>query len=126
MSMDIIADALNQIRNARNARKTKIVIRRSSKLLLKIFEIMERGKYLDLYKYNPENGSVDVVVGNVSECKAIKPRLYIKKTEIFRYLRRYLPAKDYGVVVISTNKGIMTHEEAIEKEIGGSLIAYFY
>ena len=29
-------------------------------------------------------------------------------------------------MIISTNKGMMTHKEAQEEEIGGSLIAYFY
>ena len=124
--MDIIADALNQIKNAKKAKKEKLVIRKSSKFLLKIFEIMEKEKYLESYKYNLENNSVEVILGSVSECKAIKPRHYVKKDEILKYVKRYLPARDLGIIVLSTNKGVMTHEEAIEREIGGSLIAYFY
>lgn len=124
--MDIIADALNQIKNAKNARKDKIVIRKSSKFLLKIFDIMEQKKYINSYKYNPESHSVEVSIGDVSECKAIKPRHYVNKDEVLKYVKRYLPARDYGVIVISTNKGLMTHEEVLEKGLGGSLIAYFY
>jgi ribosomal protein S8 len=31
-----------------------------------------------------------------------------------------------GFVIISTNQGLMTHQTAEEKNIGGSVIAYFY
>ncbi|MEK6827540.1 MAG: 30S ribosomal protein S8 [Nanoarchaeota archaeon] len=31
-----------------------------------------------------------------------------------------------GTMIISTNKGLITHEEAKEEDIGGCLIAYFY
>ena len=126
MSQDVVADALNQIKNAKNARKEKILIVKSSKFLLKIFDIMEKEGYINSYKYNLEDHSVEVSIGNVSECKAIKPRMYVNKSEILKYVKRYLPARDYGIIVISTNKGLMTHDEALEKEIGGSLIAYFY
>jgi ribosomal protein S8 len=30
------------------------------------------------------------------------------------------------ILIISTNKGLVTHTEAQEENIGGSLIAYFY
>jgi hypothetical protein len=29
-------------------------------------------------------------------------------------------------MIVSTNKGLVTHQEAQEEQIGGSLIAYFY
>ena len=126
MSHDIVADALNEIKNASRARKEKITIKISSKLLIEILGIMETKGYVKSYKYNPENNSVEIHIGNVKECKAIKPRYYVTKDEIEKYIRRYLPARDYGVIVISTNKGLMTHEEVLEKKIGGSLVAFFY
>ena len=43
-----------------------------------------------------------------------------------KYIRRYLPARNIGTVIISTNKGMMTHKEAAEEKIGGCVIAYFY
>ncbi|VVB82159.1 30S ribosomal protein S8 [uncultured archaeon] len=41
-------------------------------------------------------------------------------------MRRYHPARGIGTLIISTNKGLMTQEEALEEGTGGSLIAYFY
>ena len=62
----------------------------------------------------------------LNECGAIKPRYYVNKSEIDKYLNRYLPSRKFGIIVVSTNKGLMGHNEAKENGIGGSLIAYFY
>ncbi|MBU1129378.1 MAG: 30S ribosomal protein S8, partial [Nanoarchaeota archaeon] len=59
-------------------------------------------------------------------CKSIKPRFTVDRTQIEKYRRRYLPARDVGTMIISTNKGLMTHQEADQEKIGGCLIAYFY
>ena len=41
-------------------------------------------------------------------------------------MKRFLPARNLGILIISTNQGLITHVDAIDKNIGGSLIAYFY
>jgi len=78
------------------------------------------------YKINPKDKSIEVALGDFTECKSIKPRFSCDKTQIEKYRRRYLPSRNLGVVIISTNKGLMTHEEAEKEKTGGSLIAYFY
>ena len=78
------------------------------------------------YKIDSKEKCIEITVGDLSECKAIKPRFSVDKTQIEKYRRRYLPARNLGTMIISTNKGLMTHEEAEEEQIGGSLIAYFY
>jgi len=50
----------------------------------------------------------------------------VKSKDIDKYVRRYLPARGIGTVVISTSKGLVTHQTAQEKGIGGSIVAYFY
>jgi len=126
MSQDIVADALNMIRNAKMARKNAVKIKRISNLLIEILKIMKQRDAIKKYKINSKNKSMEVSVGDLVNCKAIKPRFSVDKTQIEKYRRRYLPARDIGTVIISTNKGLMTHEEAQEKGIGGSLVAYFY
>jgi small subunit ribosomal protein S8 len=42
------------------------------------------------------------------------------------YFRRYLPARGIGTLIISTSKGLVTHQTALDKGIGGSIVAYFY
>ena len=50
----------------------------------------------------------------------------VSKDEIEKYVKRYLPARNIGIIIISTSEGLMTHTTAIEKKLGGSLIAYIY
>lgn len=126
MSQDIIADALNMLRNAKKARKETTKINRTSKLLIEILKIMKQNKAVKKYKIDIKNKFVEITLGDFMECKAIKPRFTVKKDQIEKYKRRYLPARDIGAIIISTSKGLMTHKEAFDEGIGGSLIAYFY
>ncbi len=126
MSQDIVSDALNIIRNAKNAKKEEVKVKISSNLLIEILKIMKQEGKIKKYKINPKEKSIEITLGDLEECKAIKPRFTVKKEEIEKYKRRYLPARGIGTILISTSKGLMTHEEAEKENIGGCLIAYFY
>ena len=126
MSQDVVADGLNMIRNANIAGKENLEIKRISNLLIEILKIMKQKGAIKKYKINVKEKSVEITIGELNECKAIKPRFTAKKDQIEKYRRRYLPAKNIGTVLVSTNKGLLTHEEAFEENIGGSMIAYFY
>lgn len=126
MAKDIISDGLNMIRNAQKARKNTVKINSISNLLIEILKIMKHKDAIKKYKINSKEKNVEVTIGDLSDCKAIKPRFTVKKDQIEKYRRRYLPARNIGTVIVSTNKGLMTHEEAMEENIGGSLVAYFY
>ena len=126
MSHDIVADALNMVKNAKKAGKEIVNIKRISNILIEILKIMKQKNAIKKYKINSKEKSVEITIGDLSECKAIKPRFSVDKTQIEKYRRRYLPARNLGTMIISTNKGLVTHEEAQEENIGGCLIAYFY
>jgi len=126
MSHDVVADALNMIRNARKARKDEIKIKRISNLLIEILKIMKQRGIIKKYKINSKDKSLDITLGEFLECKAIKPRFSCDVSQIEKYRRRYLPSRNFGTVILSTNKGLLTHEEAQKENIGGCLIAYFY
>ncbi|MEM4326093.1 MAG: 30S ribosomal protein S8 [Candidatus Pacearchaeota archaeon] len=126
MSQDIVADALNMMFNAKRARKENVIIKRYSNLLIEILKIMKRKGAIKRYKIGPEEKLIKVSLGDFLECKAIKPRFSVNKNNIEKYKRRYLPARDLGTIIISTNKGLMTHEESSESNTWGVLIAYFY
>ena len=126
MSQDIVADALNVMRNARKAGKEEIKIKIISNVLVEVLKIMKQKGAVKKYKINTEEKSIDMTLGDFQECKSIKPRFTVQKDEIEKYRRRYLPARNMGTIIVSTNKGLMTHEEAQEEKTGGCLIAYFY
>lgn len=125
MSQDIVADTLNQIMNAKRAGHRKVTVARHSKFLMTILSIGKLKGYIKEFRINGKN--VDIEFGdNLNACLAVKPRYLVKSDEIMKFVRRYLPSRHMGLVVISTSKGLMTHHTAIEKRIGGSVIAYFY
>lgn len=126
MSQDVVADGLNMIRNAKRARKDTLEIKRISGLLIEVLKIMKQKGAIKRYKMDLKQKTVEVDIGDLTECRAVKPRFTVKKTDIEKYRRRFLPARGVGTIIISTNKGLITHDEAQEKGIGGSLLAYFY
>lgn len=126
MSQDLVSDTLNNIMNAKRAKKNAVVVKRYSKLLLNLLDIMKKHRHIEGYKVNETEKSVEIRIGKVNMCNSIKPRFYVSMKSMEKYIRRYLPAKDFGILIISTDKGLITHDEAIEKNIGGSLIAYVF
>ena len=126
MSQDITADALNMIKNAAMAKKKTVKINRISNLLVEVLKIMKAKRAIKTYKINGEEKSLTITLGDLTECKSIKPRFTVKKEDVEKYMRRYLPARGMGTVIVSTNKGLFTHDEAMEENLGGCLIAYFY
>ena len=125
MRQDIIANTLNEIMNAKRVGKRELTITRYSKVLLGVFEMMKKEANID-FEVNEEKKTVKVKIIKLNSCKAIKPRYNVHVDDIDKYLRRFLPSRNFGVLVVSTNQGLLTHEEAYENKIGGSLIAYFY
>ena len=123
MSQDIVADTLNQIMNAKKARKTEVVVNKHSRLLRNILDIAKDAGYLD---YEIEGTKLRIKIINVNEIRAIKPRYTFSIKNINNYVRRFLPARNFGFVIVSTNQGLLTHVKAKEKGLGGKLISYYY
>ena len=124
MSHDVVADALNKMMNAQKAGKKNIEVSHYSKLLISVLAIAKLKNYVKEYKI--EDKKLKIEMGNIHGCRAIKPRFMVKTADIEKYAKRYLPAKNIGIIIVSTSKGLMTHHTSQEKNIGGSLIAYIY
>lgn len=127
MLLDPLANALSKIQNAEWARKRETTISPVSKLIRSTLEIMQREGYIEGFELSDDGRSVKVFLkGRINECGAIKPRHSVKKNEYEKWEKRYLPAADYGILVVSTSRGIMSHKEAIERGLGGKLLAYVF
>ena len=64
--------------------------------------------------------------GRINRCGVIKPRFAAKVDELEKWEKRYLPAKDLGLLILSTNKGVIAHNQARSIGVGGQLLAYVY
>ncbi|MEK6908529.1 MAG: 30S ribosomal protein S8 [Nanoarchaeota archaeon] len=124
MSQDIVSDGLNRIMNAKLAGQASITLKHHSKFLQNILAIGKLKDYISEYSVTPKGLFVEFK--NLHKCKAVKPRYVVKVKDIDKYVRRYLPARGIGTIIISTSKGLVTHQTAFDKGIGGSIVAYFY
>jgi len=124
--MDVLANLLNRIMNAKKAGKLSCTVRTISKFSLKVLDIMKKEGYIGYKVSEDKFPKVEVNFIELNFCKVIKPHFYVKKEGYEKYIRRFLPSRHLGIIIVSTNKGLMTHKEAIEKNLGGSLIAFSY
>ena len=126
---DSITDALTKIRNAELASKKECMLKPSSKFLGELLKVAKENEYIEEYKMEDNKGIISYIVklnGKINTCKGIKPRHAVKKNEYEKFEKRYLPARDVGMIIVSTTKGMMSHTQAKEKGLGGRLIAFMY
>jgi len=130
MSMnDPLAAVLSSINIYDNLGRKILVTKSNSKLIMKVLTLMKENEYLGSFnEIKDGRGNILEInlLGNINKTGAIKPRFQIKVNDFIKYEKRYLPAKDFGMIIMSTTKGIITMEEAKKKNIGGRLLAYCY
>jgi len=64
--------------------------------------------------------------GRLNKCGVISPRFDIKHQDTEKWVANLLPSRQFGHIVVTTSSGIMDHEEARRKRIGGKVLGYFY
>ena len=129
MQNDSIADALSRIRNAERAGHRTCEVAPASKLLGSVLDVMQKAGYIGPFERleNHRGGVFRVdLLGNINKCGVIKPRYSIKTAEFETWESRYLPAQDFGQLILTTTQGVVGHGEAKEMGVGGKLLAYVY
>ena len=129
MLNDPLSNVLSMINNAEHRAMKLCSVKPASKLIGRVLDIMNAKQYLGSYSII-DDGRGNIVqinlIGAINKCGAIKPRFSVGAGTYEKFEKRYLPAKDFGILIVSTPKGIMTHAEAKAKGLGGRLIAYCY
>jgi|SRR3989344_1370389 len=126
---DPLANVLSAIMNADKIGKPECKITPKSNMITKVLTIMKDNLYVGEFELISESkgGIIKVnLLGNVNKCGVIKPRFSFTQMNLEKFEKRYLPAKGFGLLIVSTSNGIMTSKQAVEKGIGGKLIAYCY
>ena len=129
MTNDPLADALNTIKTHEITGKRECTIKPASKLIKEVLALFQKHNYIGEFEFidDAKSGSFKVqLLGNINNCKAIKPRFAIRKDEWVKWEQRYIPSPDFGLLIISTPQGLMTNREAKGRSIGGKLIAFVY
>jgi len=129
MLNDQLANVLSAIIIYEKVGKKEFIIQPISKIIRRVLTILQEHGYVgELEEISTAKGGIAKLnlLGNLNKCGVIKPRFSIDKYDFERFEKRYLPANGVGILIISTPYGLMTHEQAKEKKIGGRLIAYCY
>lgn len=129
MLNDPLADALTLIKNAEKAGKLECEVTPASKLVGHVLKVMQERGYIGPFEFVEDNQGSRFRVklnGNINNCGVIKPRHAIKKTDFEKWEARYLPAQDFGTLIVTTTAGVLSHYSAKEIGTGGKLLAYVY
>ncbi|MGB9635436.1 MAG: 30S ribosomal protein S8 [Candidatus Micrarchaeia archaeon] len=127
--MDILADALNVIKNYKRFGKNSCIVKPTSKLLIELLRILKENNYITSFEVIEDGRGNKVKIDGINainECRVIKPRFAVAADEWIKWEQRYILSKDFGIIIVSTSQGLMTNREARSRNIGGRLIAYVY
>jgi len=126
---DPLANVLSHILNCERRGKQECTVRHISNLIKDVLNLMKSNGYVGDINFvdDGKGGTINIkLLGKINECGIIKPRFSVTLKEFEKFEKRYLLAKDFGILIISTSSGLLTHYEAKEKRIGGKLVAYIY
>jgi small subunit ribosomal protein S8 len=120
---------MSSINNAVRAGNEYARISPTSNLVKNVLIELQQEGYIGVFELieDGEGNEFKVeVTERINECQSIKPRFSMTNDEYAKWARRYLPARDFGELIVTTPQGVMTHKEAREKQIGGKLLGYVY
>ena len=129
MKHDPLNDSITTIRHYESLGRNECTLHPKSKLLVSILQVFQEEGYISEFEVedNSRGGCIKVHLNrNINGCGVIKPRFPIKQSEFIKWEKRFLPSRGFGVIIVSTPEGVMSHKLAKEKGIGGRLIAYVY
>lgn len=128
-AINILANLFVTMYNSEMRRKKECIVFPTSKLGIEVLKTLQKHEYIGEFEHidDKRGGKFKIqLLAKITKCGAISPRFKVKKNEYSQWEQRYLPAYYKGVLVVTTNKGVMSHQDAISNGMGGFLIGYVY
>ncbi len=131
MSVDTIGDFLTMIRNALMVSKRSVVIP-FSKMRFGIATILKQEGFIrDVKKFEDDNNKAQLVIDlkYVAREAVIHEIVRVSKPSCRRYesVKKITPViGGLGLVILSTNQGIITDKQARRLSVGGEVICHVW
>lgn len=126
---DPLANLMSNLYNAEKRYKKSVEVKPASKVSKSVLQLLQDHHYVGSFEEVETNRGKYIVVNlinRINKCGVVKPRFAVTKYGYEKFEKQFLLAKDFGIIIVSTNKGVMTHIEAKQKGLGGRLLAYCY
>ncbi len=126
---DPLATMLSKIQNANRVNKTEVIIKPVSKFMIIVLELLQKHGYIKEFEVVEDGRGNHIKIKGfeqINGCGAIKPRFSFTVSDAVLVEQEYLPAKGFGIIIVTTSKGLMTIDKAQEEKVGGKLVAYCY
>ena len=127
--ISVLSDALKTILNAERAGKRQVLIRPSSKVIIRFLKLMQKRNYIGDFEVVDDRRGGKVVIellGRINKCGVISPKFDIGVTEYEKVVANLLPSRQFGYIVMTTNIGIIDQEKARRRHVGGKILGFFY
>ena len=127
--ISVLSDCLKTILNAERAGKRQVLIRPSSKVIIRFLKLMQKRNYIGDFEVVDDRRGGKVVIellGRINKCGVISPRFDIGVTEYEKVIANVLPSRQFGYIVMTTNIGIIDQEKARRRHVGGKILGFFY
>ncbi|KAJ3088666.1 40S ribosomal protein S15a [Quaeritorhiza haematococci] len=129
VKISVLNDCLRSMVNAEKRGKRQVIVRPSSKVVVKFLSVMQKHGYIGEFEIIDDHRSGKIVIqliGRLNKCGVISPRFNVGLDDIETWMANLLPSRQFGYIVLTTSSGIMDHEEARRKGTGGKILGFFY
>ena len=126
---NILANLFTTLFNTEDRRKDSCIVVHTSKLGIEVLNTLKKEGYIGEFEHidDKRGGKFKIkLLAKISKCGAITPRFKVKKDEYRKWEEQFLPSYNRGMLLVTTNQGVMSHHEAANKGLGGFLIGYVY
>jgi small subunit ribosomal protein S8 len=128
-AVNVLSNLFSSLQNAEMRNKKECIVIPASKLASEVLRVLQKRRYIGEFEFIDDGvgGKLRIqLLGRINRCGVISPRFPVKSSKLVDWEHRYLPAVGVGVLIVSTPLGVMAHNEAQEKGVGGRLIGYVY